>query len=402
MLIELTDDQHLHIVHCDLDAFFASVEQRDDPTLQGQPVVVGGHPNSRGVVSTCSYEARKFGIHSAMPLSGAHALCPQAVFLPVDFPKYIKASKEVFAIMAQFSPILEPLSIDEAFLDVRGCNSLFGSAAEIGMKIRKTVKDELDLNISIGVSYNKFLAKLATDLAKPNGMKIIRQEETIEILRPLPVSCLWGAGQESVKRLHHMGLFKIADIQDLPASVLEEKLGQSGRLFWELAHGIDDRKLEPDRERKSIGKEITFESDLSDADVLDQTLLYFAQVLGRQIRSKGLKAKTVTLKIRFFDFQTLTRSRSLTVYSSSELDYYNCAKELLAALPKSAKKVRLLGLHLSNLAPRMDIEQGLLFADDQQVHEQKVEEVLDELCNRFGNQVITRARLLHKPQEKNK
>lgn len=381
----------LNIIHCDLDAFYAAVEQRDNPSLKGRPVIVGGRPDSRGVVATCSYEARVYGVKSAMPLAEARRLCPEAVFLPVDMKRYGEASRQVFEIFSRFTPDIEPLSIDEAFLDVTGSLSIFGSAEKIAWDIKKAVLNEAGLIISTGISYNKFLAKLATDLGKPDGMKIIRREEATHVLSLLPVSRLWGVGTKTQQILKRMGIETIGDLAVTPPDILEKHLGQAGMFFRELAHGIDNRKVETDREVKSMGREITFDEDIDDRHQLEACLLQFSYLLGRRLRRTKLEARTVTIKVRYHDFKTVNRSKTLDGYTASSTVLYETALFLLRKLGKGRGRIRLIGLSVSNLRSFEVLEQFSLFKNESV---SRSEELLDQINDRFGENTIITANLL--------
>jgi DNA polymerase-4 len=376
-----------------MDAFYAAVEQRDNPSLRDKPVIVGGQPGSRGVVATCSYEARKFGIRSAMPLARAYHLCPQAVFLPVDMKHYREASRQVFTILEQYTPLVEPLSIDEAFLDVAGCLSLFGSVENIARQIKQQVHRETGLTISIGISYNKFLAKLATDLGKPDGLKTIRRSEVTEILSPLPVSRLWGAGPKTCQSLARLGITTIGQLRETKVEVLKNHLGTSGIILWQLAHGQDPRPVEPQREIKSMGKETTFPHDTDDYEYLEQVILEFSRTVARRLRQARMEARTITLKIRYHDFQTITRSRTLETPTSSDTVIYQTATDLLHKLDRSRGSIRLIGVSATNLQNASSWQQGSLFATTTSQQKQ-LEKVLDQINDRFGENTITRASLL--------
>lgn len=384
--------EQTNIIHCDLDAFFASVEQRDNPSLRGKPVIVGGSPDSRGVVSTCSYEARKYGVHSAMPARQAFRLCPQGVFLPVDMERYQQASEQVFQILSDFTPIMEPLSIDEAFLDIKGCTSLFGSPQTIARSIKKRVFKEVGLVISVGVSYNKFLAKLATELGKPDGFKVITPDEALAILEPLPVSYLWGVGKKTRRMLEQMGIKTIGEVRQAPAEMLEKKLGSHGRAIMDMAWGIDLRPLETGKMMRSMGREITFEKDVDDGNYLEKVLLGFSEHLGGRLRASGLKARKVSLKLRYHDFKTITRTRTLTEPTCADLDIYETAVTLLKE--NDHHRIRLIGLQVE-LDYIQEVVQGSLFESDAQEENLVVDQTIDRLRQRFGHEVITRASLLH-------
>lgn len=389
----------LHIIHCDLDAFFASVEQLDHPELLGQPVIVGGNAQSRGVVSTCSYEARKFGVKSAMPMARALRLCPGAVYLPVNMPRYVEVSNQVFSILADYSPMMEPLSIDEAFLDVSGTQALFGSPEDIGRQIKQRVRAEAGLTISVGISYNKYLAKLASDISKPDGLLTIKQEQALELLAPLPVSRLWGVGEKGQTQLHAWGIHTISDVQKLPAGWLEERMGIGGRLCWELAQGIDHRRVEPERERKSLGREITFPHDVDDTEYLQHLLQVFTAELCPRLRKMKRSASTITIKIRFNTFKTITRSCTIPA-SNTERLVADVAIRLLLQAYQGSPPLRLIGLTLGNLSTAGGLEQGALF-DEQGQKNHSVDLLMDNIRERFGPESIKRAHLLE-ADDKNK
>ncbi|MGE5417761.1 MAG: DNA polymerase IV [Acidobacteriota bacterium] len=382
----------LDIIHCDLDAFYASVEQRDNPEMLGKPVIIGGSPQSRSVVSTCSYEARVFGVHSAMPTSQAYKLCPHGIFLEVDMKKYIEASHQVFAIFEDYTPYIEGLSIDEAFLDVEGSHKLFGSSEFIGQQIKDRVKAEVGLNISIGISYNKYLAKLATNLGKPNGLFIIRPEETSDIMALLSVSHLWGVGEKTARRLNKLGIDTIKDLLDFPREMLLNKLGHSAEDLLALAQGLDRRKVETTREAQSLGREITFNKDLNDLAVLHRTLLEFSQDIGRKLRKSGMRAKTINLKLRHADFKTITRSQTIEISTSSDMDIYNESIELLQRIDLNQIKIRLVGLSVAKLDNENTMNDTLF--EYSSPHITGIDKVMDSINDKYGAKSITRAGLL--------
>lgn len=383
-----------NILHCDLDAFFASVEQLDKPSLRGKAVVVGGSRHSRGVVSTCSYEARKFGIRSAMPVAQAYRLCPQAAFLPVNMPRYMEISQQVFAILSQYSPVMQIISIDEAFLDISGCTSLYGSPEKIGYSIKKQVKSELGLTISVGISYNKFLAKLASDMDKPDGLCIITESQALELLRPLPVFRIWGIGEKTQQSLDRLGIKTIGDIQDLSPEYLEDKIGSAGRLFWELAHGIDKREVETEYERKSLGREQTFPEDINDTAYLEKLIAQFADDLCRKLRKEELQTTSITIKLRYGNFKTITRSKTISP-CSSDIIVSQIAGELLQHAYKNKEPLRLFGLSLGHLSPATSLEQGSLFEPQSKADYKSIDRLMDEIRERFGPGAIKRAKLLN-------
>ncbi len=395
-------DDALTIMHCDLDAFFAAVEQRDNPELVGKPIIVGGQAEKRGVVSTCSYEARKFGVRSAMPMSQAMRLCPEAVFLPVAMSRYQEASRQVFQIFSTYTPVIEPLSIDEAFLDLTGCTGIFGSMETIAKQIKTRVKSEVGLNISVGISYNKFLAKLATELGKPDGLKIITHSDTMAVLTPLPVSYLWGVGEKSQEQLKRIGINTIGQLAEMSPEVLERTMGPHARIYWELAHGIDKRMVELDRKRKSIGREITFQSDIDDTVELENVLLDLAGQVSRRLRRQLIGARTITLKLRYKNFKTLTRRVTLPGASNSEDAIYHAVKNLFYKVIHNGDSIRLLGLYASSLEAVPEVIQGDLFASVQEKRNESLDLALDQIRDRFGEKIITKASLLQRPDHRDR
>ncbi len=384
------------IIHVDMDAFYAAVEQRDRPELKGQPVVVGGNPQSRGVVSTASYEARRFGIHSAMPLAEAYRRCPSAVFLPVNGAKYRAVSKEIHKIFFDYTPLVEPLSLDEAFLDVSGSTLLFGSAPSIAREIKDRIAGELDLTASVGVAGNKFLAKLASDLQKPNGIVIVDQGRVQEFLDPLLVERVWGVGKKTAERLHGLNIKSVRDLRGLEEGYLRGLFGSLGTQLYQLTRGIDERPVESGREAKSIGREITFDADVRERQVLETILLKLAISVGRRLRKEALKARTISLKIRFHDFRTVTRARTLAALTDLDEDIYQAACELLAEI-SLRDPVRLAGISLHNLSDEDDTQ--LSWFGDSKKEKEKLARAIDAVKDKFGERSITRARLLE-PKDK--
>nr|WP_308892201.1 DNA polymerase IV [Desulfosporosinus sp. PR] len=385
------------IIHVDMDAFYASVEQRDDPTLRAKPVVVGGRPNSRGVVSTASYEARKFGIHSAMPIAEAFRRCPQAIFLPVNARKYQEVSLQIREIFLTYTPLVEPLSLDEAFLDVTGSIKLFGPADTIALTIKQRIQQELNLTASVGVACNKFLAKLASDLQKPDGFVVVSPERVREFLEPLPIERLWGVGKKTAEQLHKLNVKTVRDLRSLELGYLRQLFGVQGNQLYQLAQGIDDRPVESERIVKSIGRETTFELDIADRDVLETALLNLSLDVGRRLRKRALRAKTVTLKVRYDDFHTVSRSQTLLEAVDLDDIIYREACSLLKEVSLK-QPLRLIGLTLHNLSAAAE-RQLSLFSEPQK-NSQALTEVIDLLKEKYGERSITRARTLlpHKPK----
>jgi DNA polymerase-4 len=386
------------ILHIDMDAFYASVEEREQPKLKGQPVVVGGSRQRRGVVSAANYEARKFGIHSAMPAATAHRLCPHAVFLPVRIDFYARISHEIRRIFQRYTPLVEPLSLDEAFLDVTGSEGLFGSAVTIGRAIKKEIRDELNLVASVGVAPNKFLAKIASDLEKPDGFVVVDPDRIQEFLGPLPVTRLWGVGKQSNKALQRLRVKTIADLRQLPIEVLHDHFGSHGEHLWRLAHGIDDRRVVPDREAKSISHETTFAEDISDVDVLKAWLLDLTDQVARRLRRHQLRGRTVRIKVRYSDFRTITRAQSLPLPTNSTDELWRTVRELYERAAVR-QPVRLLGMGVSELR-QGDAVQGMLFDRQEAERQSRIDEMGDQVRDRFGLGALKRgATLGHQPRK---
>jgi DNA polymerase-4 len=381
---------HRKILHIDMDAFYAAVEQRDHPAILGKPVIVGGKPDSRGVVSAASYEARKFGIHSAMAMTEAFRRCPQAVFLPVDMQKYQEVSEQIHAIFLSYTPIVEPLSLDEAFLDVTGSTGLFGSAEDIAVQIKERIRQELSLTASVGLAPNKFLAKIASDLQKPNGFVVVPPDKVQEFLDPLAVERVWGVGIKTAEQLHELRVKTVKDLRALEESTLSKRFGVMGKQLYELARGIDNRPVDTDRIVKSVGRETTFPSDIADVDVLEKELLKLAVDVGRRLRKHALRAKTITLKARYPDFKTLSRSSTLPQATDVDDLIYHEASTLLRGLSLN-QPLRLIGITLNNLTDQA--EQLTLFAEPQKDME-NLTKVIDQVNEKYGRNSITRARLL--------
>jgi DNA polymerase-4 len=388
----------LTILHVDMDAFYASIEQRDHPELRGKPVLVGGTGN-RGVVTAASYEARPFGVHSAMPMATARRLCPQAIVLPVRMHHYASIGWQIRQIFLAYTPLVEPLSLDEAFLDVAGCEGLFGSAAHIAGKIKERVKAETGLIASVGAAPNKFLAKLASDVGKPNGMVVLPPEQVEAFLTPLPVGRLWGVGAKGEKRLHALGIRTIGDLAARSEQVLVDHCGEVGRHLWQLAHGQDDRPVVPDRKAKSISTETTFAHDISDRGVLRACLLDLVDALASRLRHAGLRARAIDLKLRSSDFRTRSRSRTLNDASNVTEVLWQAAAELLGrSLSNELLPLRLLGIGATQLTGDTAL-QGDLFADEDRERHAAVDKVVDAIRGKFGGSAIHRARRLEYPED---
>ncbi|MCE5284483.1 MAG: DNA polymerase IV [Pelosinus sp.] len=377
------------IIHIDMDAFFASVEQRDHPGYRGQPVIVGGL-GLRGVVSTASYEARAYGVHSAMPMAKARRLCPQGIFLAGNYEQYSKVSKEIRAIFDEFTPLVEPLSIDEAFLDVTGMMLLFSDPVEIARRIKDRIKAELSLTASAGVAANKFLAKLASDLKKPDGLVVIYPGQHTAVLKNLPIGRLWGVGEVMSRQLIKQGIQTIGQLASADVSLLERFCGKEVYDLQRLALGQDDRPVMPDCQPKSIGREITYEHDLFSAEEIETQWLLLAEKVGWRLRRAGLSARTITVKIRFASFKTITRSRTFSEPCSTDERLFAAAKTLSAKVSKT-ESIRLLGITASKLTVGEEIS---LFSN-QDTKRNNMYQAVDKLRLKFGEGVITKVRLLN-------
>lgn len=374
------------IIHVDMDAFYASVEQRDNPELRGKPVIVGGSVQ-RGVVTAASYEVRPFGVRSAMPMARAVKLAPHAVVVRPRFNAYAAASEQVFAIFERYTPLIEPLSLDEAFLDVTASVGLFGTPADIARRIRKEIAEELGLPASAGIAGVKFVAKIASDLAKPNGQREVRPEETVAFLTGLPVSRLWGVGAKTEEALLRAGLKTIGDVAARDVRWLESRFGASGRHLWELSQGIDSREVVPDRAAKSVGAEETFDEDLSGLEALKPHVHAQALRVGRRLRRAGVRGRVVQLKLKFSDFTLITRRVTLPASTDDGQTLYRAALELLQRAHQN-RPVRLTGVSAQSFeeeAPQL----GLFTAEPPR--SSKLNAALDRIAQRFGTKAITTA-----------
>lgn len=386
------------IIHVDMDAFFAAVEMRDNPQYRGKPVIIGGDPRRdvRSVVSTASYEARKFGVHSAMPLMQAYRLCPQGIFLRGNMSRYGEVSREIMAIFARYTPLVEPLSVDEAFLDVSGCEGLFGPPEEIAARIQKDIEQELQLTASVGVAPNKFLAKLASDLQKPRGFTVIRPQEVEAVLTPLPVEKLWGVGEKTAVKLRNMGIDTVGQLASLPENLLRAAFGKMGAALRHLARGEDCRTVEASRAAKSVSRETTFPRDVIDMDRLQAVILELADDVACTLRASQFLAGTVTLKLRYGNFETITRQGPLPAPACLTMPIYNKALELLAKVNLQGRGVRLIGVGTGGLINNQGSRQLSFFEDPGLAREEKIAEAIDKVSARYGSGAVKRAALLKK------
>ncbi len=381
-----------HIMHIDLDAFFVSVEQVLNPKLKGKPVVVGGKPDRRGVVAAASYEARAYGVHSAMPLLTASRLCPQAIFIEGNYQRYREASQKFMAILADFSPYLEPLGIDEAYLDVTGFESLHGSIINMAQKMKQRVKDELGICASIGIASSKVVAKIASDASKPDGLLEVSPGDERPFLAPLPANKLPGIGKKSEQILKNLGISTIGQLAALPAGVLKSHFGAYGRLIHDHASGIDDRKVEPPAAAKSISRETTFAQDTRDTTLVQATLRYLSERVGSELRQKEMRARCITVKLRDADFTTITRQQ--TLYKSADTDQAIFAtgwQMLKNELQRGKQAVRLIGIGVSSLVESGE-QPDMLDSTDQRL--EQLNAAVDRIRRKYGFSAIQTGRTL--------
>lgn len=382
------------IIHADMDAFYASVEIRERPELADKPVAVGGSAEGRGVISAANYVARRFGVHSAMPTITAKRLCPELILLPGRMHLYAEVSQQIRDIFTRFTPQIEPLSLDEAFLDVTQSEKLFGSAQNIGRQIKQAIKTELGLVVSIGIAPNKFIAKIASDIDKPDGFVYVTEDRMQAFLDPLPVKRIWGVGKVTEKTLHDLGIYTIRDLRVQPKDFLQQRFGEHGAHLWALANGIDHRPVVTDYEAKSISHEVTFPQDVNDKDLLLATLLELTEQVGTRLRRHNYEGRTVHLKIRYSDFTTLTRSYTLDHPSNITNELWLAVKNIfLSKLPKRLPPVRLIGMGVSGFE-RQDypLQQDLFVPDT--VKEKQLDKIADAVKERFGSKALQRGRII--------
>ena len=389
------------IIHLDMDAFFAAIEQHDFPEYKGRPLVVGADPKKgrgRGVVSTCSYEARKYGIHSAMPISKAYKLCPHAIYVYPRGKRYSYVSKKIMSILGNFTPDIEQISIDEAFLDISSTYKFHGTPENTAKAMKNRIQQETGLTASIGVAPSKFVAKIASDLEKPDGLVIVKDGSVKEFLAPLEISRLWGIGPKTLPRLQRIGINTFGDLAQFSQKELINRFGKSGLHYWRLANGIDTREVQSDTTAKSISKELTFNKDISDEEELQQTLFFLCDDLSRIMRQKGFQGRTITMKIRFEDFSTFTRARTLSSSTNSSDTIRKVVNHIFSEFDRKNHKIRLLGVGLSHLE---EGESQLDLFEDGQVSGNKIDEVLDQIKQKFGEKSITRASLMQDRRDSN-
>ena len=397
-ILRLRDDADLTLAHVDCDAFYASVEKRDDPSLKDKPLIIGGG-GRRGVVSTACYIARTSGVRSAMPMAAALKLCPQAAVLPPNMKKYAQVSGEVRALMHELTPLVEPISIDEAFLDLAGCERVHGMPAAAALaRFARRVETEIGVTVSVGLSYCKFLAKLASDMDKPRGFHVMPRSEAMAALAPMGVGRLWGVGKVALERLERLGFRKIGDLQAIDEVEAIAKLGEDGRRLWRLARGIDHRKVTLERDAKSISAEITFENDVSDGAELERTLLLLSERVAARLKKADLAADGVTLKLRTPDFKLRTRTRSGTSPTQMATRLFENARAMLRAQPKG-ESYRLIGVGAAGLRPGEEADKGDLIEGDR-TREKARESAIDALREKFGGAAIVRGLAFKPPRPK--
>ena len=385
------------ILHVDMDAFFASVEERDNPALKGKAVVVG--TGVRGVVSAANYEARKFGIHSAMPVGRAKRLAPHAIFVPPNMSRYSEVSSHIMEIFRSVTPLVEPLSLDEAFLDVTGAKRLLGDGREIAKQIRAKVEASEGITCSVGIATTKFIAKLASGRCKPNGMLEIASDRVLEFLHPLPVNAIWGVGPKTNEELQKLGLRTVADIANTPRQTLIRALGEAaGASLYELSWGRDYRDVEPEEVDKSISAAETFDSDTEDQEIVLRELLRLTEKATYRMREKDFSARTISIKVRFADFKTITRSKTVPLAISATHEVFEVVKNLFLALKLDRARIRLVGVSLDGLEDGVDASEQLILGEREKGWRQATA-AIDKASARFGQGSVRPARLFDESEE---
>ncbi|MCE5330435.1 DNA polymerase IV [bacterium] len=381
------------IIHVDMDAFFAQIEQRDNPQYKNKPLIVGG-PLNRGVVSTASYEARRYGLYSGMPLYKARKLCPDGIYVPVDMEKYLRESRKIREIFCRFTPLVEPVGCDEAFLDVTGCEKLFGDAIEIARKIKGAIYEKTNLTSSAGIGPNKFFAKLASNLGKPNGLTMLENTpDMIKKIRLLPVSSIWGVGRTTEEDLAGIGIKTIGELADTPLEFLRLKFGEMGEFMHNMANGVDNRAVIPFSEPKSVGRETTLSEDISEVGKIKPILLMLSQKISSNLIREGYKGKTITLKIRYSDFTGGSARITFDKYTDSIFEIYKISFSLLEKFDLIRKKVRMIGISVSGLKPYHLIKDTLFSKNDKN---SDITKAITEINNRFGDDKVRIAESIQK------
>ena len=384
------------ILHLDMDAFYPAVEALDDPGLKGKPVIVGGS-KKRGVVSSASYEARRYGVHSAQPMAQAMRLCPNAIVMPVRMSRYKEVSEKIFKIFERFTPLVEPLSIDEAFLDVTGTERLFGDPVQTARQIKKTIQEEIGLTVSAGIAPSKFVAKIASDMEKPDGLTVVPADKAREFLDPLPIEKMWGVGKVTREALSRLSIYTFKDLRQVPVDVLENKFGKHGLHMHQLSMGIDERNVVTFHNVKSIGHEDTYSEDILDLESAKRELLSLVNRVARRLRRKGFEGKTITLKVKYNDFVQITRSVTLHRYTNDSAEIYANICSLLEKTAVGKRPVRLLGISLSNLADIGSGRQLFLFnCHESNKKRKELNRTLDSIFEKFGDKGIRPGSLIEK------
>jgi len=384
------------IIHADMDAFYASVELLDKPHLADKPVAVGGPSKTRGVISAANYIARQYGVHSALPCAIATRRCPDLVLLKPRMAVYAEYSQKIREIFSRYTPLIEPLALDEAFMDTSASEKLFGSTESIGKKIKQDIKNELNLTVSIGIAPNKFIAKIASDIQKPDGFVVVGNHETQDFLDPLPITRIWGIGKVTAAQLHERGIKSIRDLRQIPESQLQNWFGKHGSHLWRLANGIDERKVITDSQAKSISHETTFDINLENLETIQSVLLHLTELVSARLRHAHLKGRTITLKIRYADFKTITRSHSIDEATDSTSEIWKIIKEItLPKVPIKKQGIRLLGVGVSQFANETHnhSDQLTLFDNNpghQPVKHSSIDKLTDDINNRFGSNTLFR------------
>ncbi len=377
------------IIHIDMDAFYASVEIRENPELRNRPIVVGGAATSRSVVSAASYEARRFGIHSAMPMIMAKRACPNLVIVPANMALYIEVSHQIHEIFARYTPQIEPLSLDEAFLDVIASRRLFGSPIEIARKIKDSILDELQLIASVGVAPNKFLAKIASDENKPDGFKVVEQDKIHEFLDPMPVTRLWGVGKTTAARLEHFGITKVKQLRQQADVFMLDQFGKQGIHLKHLANGLDNRRVQSEHQAKSISHETTFATDIDDEQILKSVLLGLTEQVSCRLRAKNIEGRTVQLKLRNANFETITRSFTLDHDSNTTDELWRvCYKLFTTVRNKNKDSIRLIGMGVTGFNNPQAIQHDLFIQSDKK--QDIIDKLSDTINQRYGKKTVTR------------
>jgi len=390
-------DDNCHILHIDMDAFFASVEVRDRPELFGKPVIIGNE-GGRGVVASATYQAREFGVHSAMPISQALRLVPDAVVISPNMDKYAQSSERIMTIFESFTPLVQPLSIDEAFLDVSGATKLLGTPFEIARMIRQKVWGQERITCSVGIASTMFIAKLATNQAKPDGIFVVAHDRVLDFLHPLPLTAIWGVGDKTAEQLSRLGLVTVGDIANISVHSLAKVVGQAqAHHLSELAWGRDTRFVTTEHIERTIGNERTFDVDVDDIDELTDQLMYLSDLVARRLRHADVATKTISLKVRFADFTTVTRNKTLTNPTDTAQEIFQIARVLLESVYVQRTRIRLLGIRGEHLVPSKDVQAQLNFAK-RDAGWREAERVLDRVAEKFGIKMLRQARLVQ-PEE---